>query len=275
MPVRIQQVPARDVRPGDHLVRDGRDYAVVDDVETYLRCRPGEEVRATIVHILTDHGQTISATPNDMVPIVTRDRLVEIHVTPALHNVYRLDATFQHPDGRPMRARFEGHSDLGNWIDRHRRALAHKGYALHIRDEIDPIPESIMPRYSAPAAPRPRAPGTRYLARDARNAGTARPIPPAPIRTPDDRRSPMFDVTDRRAVDRLAAVVVMLEQREATARQAYDEIRDRIRENDRAVVPAVSAEERKAEKQDLRRASSRWTEAQESLAAARELAADR
>jgi len=275
MPVRIQQVPARDVRPGDHLVRDGRDYAVVDDVETYLRCRPGEEVRATIVHILTDHGQTISATPNDMVPIVTRDRLVEIHVTPALHNVYRLDATFQHPDGRPMRARFEGHSDLGNWIDRHRRALAHKGYALHIRDEIDPIPESIMPRYSAPAAPRPRAPGTRYLARDARNAGTARPIPPAPIRTPDDRRSPMFDVTDRRAVDRLAAVVVMLEQREAEARQAFDEISDQIRDMESARVPLVDQAKLAHMRTHMWSELSRWTEAQSALAAARELATDR
>ena len=38
----------------------------------------------------------------------------------------------------------------------------------------------------------------------------------------------MFDVTDKRAVDRLAAVVVMLEQREAEARQVRDELYHRI-----------------------------------------------
>ena len=73
----------------------------------------------------------------------------------------------------------------------------------------------------------------------------------------------------------LAAAIELLERREATAHMAYREIRDRLDEDARNAVPAMSAEERATERRDLHRASARWTEAQEALAALRELARTR
>jgi len=85
----------------------------------------------------------------------------------------------------------------------------------------------------------------------------------------------MFDVTDKRAVDRLAAVVVMLEQREAEARQAYTRLDHQVRGEELGVVPPMSEDQRRAACLDLQCASARWTEAQYALASARELATDR
>lgn len=81
----------------------------------------------------------------------------------------------------------------------------------------------------------------------------------------------MTSTTTDTSATTLAAVIAMLEQRERTAQAAYDEIRDRLRDNDRAAVPAMSHEERKEERHELRCASARWTEAQEALAVARGL----
>jgi len=143
-------------------------------------------------------------------------------------------------------------------------------------DQDQPHPESIMPRYPAPAAPAP-VPATSPVI--ARNAGAARPIPPAPIRTPDFEESPMFDVTDKRAVDRLAAVVVMLEQREREAREAYDLAGKRLRCRTIEQMKAMSETDFRVEQMTSHAAQSRWTEAHAALAAAlaaaRELATDR
>jgi hypothetical protein len=84
----------------------------------------------------------------------------------------------------------------------------------------------------------------------------------------------MFDVTDKRAVDRLAAVVVMLERREAEARQAYDTISRGLRGRSIETVKSMSQHEFTAEQISVNGARGRWTEAQEALAAARELARD-
>lgn len=74
-----------------------------------------------------------------------------------------------------------------------------------------------------------------------------------------------------------AEVLNMLEQRERTAQAAYDEIRDRLDAEDRTAreggVPAMSADEYEQERAELRRASARWTEAQESLGQARAILA--
>lgn len=70
-----------------------------------------------------------------------------------------------------------------------------------------------------------------------------------------------------------AAVTIfaMLELRERTARESYDEIARDIRENDKAEVPGMSAEEREQAVAELRERSARWTEAQHALAEARAL----
>ena len=85
----------------------------------------------------------------------------------------------------------------------------------------------------------------------------------------------MFDVTDKRAVDRLAAVVVMLERREATAREALNEEGKRVRGRTIADVKAMSAHDFAQEQLAMESAHARWIEAQSALAAARELATDR
>ena len=84
----------------------------------------------------------------------------------------------------------------------------------------------------------------------------------------------MFDVTDKRAVDRLAAVVVMLERREATARMAHSEVMRRFYASERAQLAwnADNMDEIGLERLTARAA---WLEARAALAAARELATDR
>ena len=81
----------------------------------------------------------------------------------------------------------------------------------------------------------------------------------------------MFDVNNKSAVERLAAVVVMLESREAEAREAYEASRDRLVANDRGTTP-MSMEDHEAEQIELYETSARHDEAQSALAAARELA---
>lgn len=80
----------------------------------------------------------------------------------------------------------------------------------------------------------------------------------------------------KRVQDALDALLAMLDQRETTARRAYDEIRDRISEEERTIrdggIPAMSTEEMARERRELARASSRWTEAQEARAAAARIA---
>jgi len=85
----------------------------------------------------------------------------------------------------------------------------------------------------------------------------------------------MFDVTDKRAVDRLAAMVVMLERREAEARRIYEERSTLLRSMGRNRVPLIDQAYRADMERALDADCARWTEAQSALASARELATDR
>jgi len=84
----------------------------------------------------------------------------------------------------------------------------------------------------------------------------------------------VFDVTEKRAVDRLAAVVVMLERREAEAQQAFDEASARVRAGSTSRVPMVAQDQLTGMRTRMWSELARWTEAQSALAAARELATD-
>lgn len=84
----------------------------------------------------------------------------------------------------------------------------------------------------------------------------------------------MFDVENKSAVDRLAAVVVMLERREAEACQAFDEISGQVRAAESANVPLVAQASVARMRTHMWSELARWTEAQSALAAARELTAD-
>jgi len=68
-----------------------------------------------------------------------------------------------------------------------------------------------------------------------------------------------------------AGVLALLERRERVASINYAGERDRIRDDDRAAVPAMSAEEREEAEIELHRTSARWTEALEALAEVRAL----
>lgn len=69
------------------------------------------------------------------------------------------------------------------------------------------------------------------------------------------------------------ALLEMLERREQVARMSYEEVSRRISEDEQTSstggIPAMSDEEMATERMERRRASSRWTEAQEALAEAR------
>jgi hypothetical protein len=84
----------------------------------------------------------------------------------------------------------------------------------------------------------------------------------------------MFDVTDKRAVDRLAAVVVMLERREAEARTALDVVGTSIRGRTIHQMQNMTDSAFLAEQMMYQTASARWYEACAALAAARELTRD-
>ena len=84
----------------------------------------------------------------------------------------------------------------------------------------------------------------------------------------------MSDVENKSAVTVLAEVVVMIERREAEARQEYNKIGRRLRGRTLAYVASMSDNEFTAEQIAHDCARVRWYESRDALTAARELTRD-